>query len=124
MAFGVSEGPPVIFLNHADHAFWLGASVADVVANLRPSGQKITLCRRGIKNSKILPIPILKAEPTPDYEVIRKQLGIKKDKIVLLTVGDQFKYTPFGGYDFVSIMEKLLRRNPNVILFAIGPKTR
>ncbi len=61
VAFGVAEGPPVIFLNHADHAFWLGASVADVVANLRPSGQKITLGRRGIKNSKILPIPTLKS---------------------------------------------------------------
>jgi hypothetical protein len=122
VAFGVAEGPPVIILNHADHAFWLGASVADVVANLRPTGQKITLGRRGIKNSKILPLPILKANPTSDYEVIRKQLSIKKDKIVLLTVGDQFKYTSFGGYDFVSIMEKLLRRNPNVVLFAIGPR--
>ncbi len=49
-------------------------------------------------------------------------MSIKKDKIVLLTVGDQFKYTPFGGYDFVSVMEKLLRRNPNVVLFAIGPR--
>ena len=122
VAFGVPGGPPVIFLNHADHAFWLGASVADVVANLRPSGQKITLSRRGIKNSKILPLPILEANPKSDYEVVRKQLGIKKDKIVLLTVGDQFKYTPFGGYDFVAIMEKILRRNPNVVLFAIGPK--
>jgi glycosyltransferase involved in cell wall biosynthesis len=122
VAFGVAEGPPVIILNHADHVFWLGASVADVVANLRPSGQKIALGRRGVKNSRILPIPILKANPTSDYEVIRKQLGIKKDKIVLLTVGSESKYTPFGGYDFVSIMEKLLRRNPNVVLFAIGPR--
>jgi hypothetical protein len=122
VAFGVAEGPPVIILNHADHAFWLGASVADAVANLRPSGQKITLGRRGIKNSKILPLPILKADPASDYEVARKQLRIKKDKIVLLSVGDQFKYTLFDGYDFVSIMERLLRRNPNVVLFAIGPR--
>lgn len=122
VAFGVAGGPPVIFLNHADHAFWLGASVADVVANLRPSGQKISLSRRGIKNSKILPLPILEAYPKSDYEVVRKQLGIKKDKIVLLTVGDQFKYTPFGGYDFVAVMEKIMRRNPKVVLFAIGPK--
>lgn len=122
VAFGVAEGPPVIILNHADHAFWLGASIADVVANIRPSGQKITLSRRGVQNSRILPIPILKANPASDYEVTRKQLGIKKDKIALLTVGDWSKYTPFGGYDFVSIMEKLLRRNPNVVLFAIGPR--
>jgi hypothetical protein len=122
VAFGVAEGPPVIILNHADHAFWLGASIADVVADLRPSGHKITLDRRGIKNSKILPIPILKPIPPSNCEVIRKQLNIKNDKIVLLTVGDQFKYTSFGGYDFVSVVESILRRNPNVVLFAVGPR--
>lgn len=122
VAFGVSEGPPVIFLNHADHAFWLGASVADVVANLRPEGQKITLNRRGVKNSKILPIPLLKTYPIAGNEVVRKRLGIKRDKIVLLTVGDQFKYAPFGVYDFVGVMEKVLTRNPNVVLFAVGPR--
>jgi hypothetical protein len=122
VAFGVAEGPPVIFLNHADHTFWLGASVADVVANLRPEGQKITLNRRGVKNSKILPIPILKNNPIADYSAVRKRLGIKRDKIVLLTVGDEFKYAPFGAYNFVSFMEKLLMRNPNVVLFAVGPR--
>jgi hypothetical protein len=122
VAFGVPEGPPVIVLNHADHAFWLGSSVADAVANLRPSGQKITLGRRGVENSKILPLPLLRACPTYSKEVVRDKLNIKKDRIVLLTVGDQFKYTSFGGYDFVSIMEKLLRRNPNVVLFAVGPR--
>lgn len=121
VAFGVKGGPPVIFLNHADHAFWLGTSVADVVANLRPSGQRITLDRRGITNSRLLPIPILKSEPPSDSSAIRKQLQIKKENIVLLTIGDQFKYTPFGGYDFVGTIEKFLRKNPNVILLAIGP---
>jgi hypothetical protein len=122
VAFGVARGPPVIILNHADHAFWLGASIADVVANIRSEGQKITLDRRGIKNAKILPIPLLEANQTSDYEVIREQLGIKKDKIVLLTVGSEFKYTSFDGYDFAIVMEKILRRNPNLILFVIGPR--
>jgi hypothetical protein len=122
VAFGVPDGPPVILLNHADHAFWLGTSVADAVTSLRPSGQEITLSRRGIGDSKILPIPILRACPTTSKEIIRQKLNIKKDKIVLLTVGDQFKYTPFGGYDFVFIMERLLKRNPNVVLFVIGPR--
>jgi glycosyltransferase involved in cell wall biosynthesis len=121
LAFGVAEGPPVIVLNHADHAFWLGTSIADVVADLRPSGHKITLDRRGIENSKIVPIPILKPNPPSNPEAIRKQFNLKNDQIVLLTVGDQFKYTSFGGYDFVSVMESLLRNNPNVVLFAVGP---
>jgi glycosyltransferase involved in cell wall biosynthesis len=122
VAFGVAEGPPIVFLNHADHAFWLGSSVTDVLANLRPSGQKIALNRRGVRNSKILPIPLLKVNPTSNYATNRKRLGIKEDKIVLLTVGDEFKYEPFGGYDFLSVMEKLLRRNPAVVLFVVGPR--
>jgi hypothetical protein len=122
VAFGIAGGPPVIILNHADHAFWLGASVADVVANLRPSGLRITLNRRGIKNSKILPIPLSKVKLDFDYEVSRKRLSIRKDKVVLLTVGAEFKYTPFGRFDFVSTMEKILKKNPNVVLFAIGPR--
>ncbi len=122
VAFGVAGGPPVIILNHADHAFWLGASIADAVANLRPTGQDISKRRRGVLNSKILPIPILKANPTSDYEIVRKQLNIKKDQIVLLTVGSEFKYTPFGDYNFAGTMEKILRRNPKVVLFVIGPR--
>ena len=39
IAFGVVGGPPVLLLNHADHTFWVGASVADLLVNLRLSGQ-------------------------------------------------------------------------------------
>ena len=122
VAFGVDDGPPVIFFNHADHRFWLGASVADVVADLRPLGQKITLSRRGVKNSKILPVPIIRTNPTSSPEIIRRQFDVKKDITVLLTIGDEYKYTPFAGYDFAGIMAKILRRNPNVVLFAVGPR--
>src|SRR5262249_29331493 len=38
VAFAVPGGPPVAVLNHADHQFWLGSSVADVVINLRTAG--------------------------------------------------------------------------------------
>jgi len=39
IALGVSGGPPVLLLNHASHMFWVGGSVADLVLNLRASGQ-------------------------------------------------------------------------------------
>lgn len=122
VAFGVSDGPPVILFNHAGHMFWLGASVADVVADILPWQQKITLDRRGAKNSKILPIPISKANTESDHEVAKKQFGIKNDTITLLTIGSEYKYTPFAGYDFVNTMVKILRRNSNVVLFAVGPR--
>ena len=45
-AFGVSDGPPVALGNHADHIFWLGASVSDVLFNLRPVGARLSENRR------------------------------------------------------------------------------
>lgn len=122
VAFGIEEGPPVILLNHADHVFWLGASVADVVIDLHSSGQSISIKRRGIRDSKILPIPLLRASSTSSYDAARKQLGIKNDEIVLLTIGSEYKYVPFAGYDFVDVMVRILERNPKVTLFAIGPR--
>ena len=35
---GNSRSPPIIYVNHGDHVFWLGTSMASVVLNLRDSG--------------------------------------------------------------------------------------
>ena len=41
LAFADESGlPPVLFLNHADHLFWLGTSVADLVLNLRDAADR------------------------------------------------------------------------------------
>jgi hypothetical protein len=121
VAFGVDGGPPVIFFNHADHAFWIGGSVADVTADIRPSGQAITVTRRGVKNSRLLPIPLWRVPPSADRESFRRQLGVKDDTVVLLTVGAEYKYTPFSGYDFVGTLTKILKRRRNTVLLAVGP---
>jgi hypothetical protein len=122
VAFGVSGGPPVIFFNHAGHSFWLGSSVADVVADILPWQQEITLDRHGVKNSRILPIPIPRIYPVTDHKTAKEQLGLKNETIVLLTMGLEYKYSSFGGYDFVDTMARILKRNPQVVLFAVGPR--
>ena len=49
LAFADESGlPPVLFLNHADHLFWLGTSVADLVLNLRDAATDISIARRGV----------------------------------------------------------------------------
>jgi hypothetical protein len=58
----------------------------------------------------------------PSYAIARKQLGIKNDTTILLTIGREYKYTPFTGYDFVCTIVKILKKNPNATLFAIGPR--
>ena len=55
VAFGLEGGPPIIYSNHADHAFWLGTSIADVVADFHYFGGLLGSKRRGIPQSKIFP---------------------------------------------------------------------
>jgi len=121
IAFGVASGPPVILFNHADHVFWLGASVADVIAELRPSGQTLTTQRRGRTESVILPIPLVLPRPPVDRVTARKQLGIDEQTTVLLTIASAYKYSPLGGFDFLDLHSRVLDRYPEVVLLAVGP---
>ena len=124
VAFGVDGGPPVIFVNHADHAFWLGSSIADVMIDYHPSGGVLSAKVRGISNSKILPIPLPKNEHSSRNTALRKELGIGDEEVMLLTVGRDEKYLPFGNYNFFEVMVKILQKHPNAKLFAVGPKNQ
>ena len=61
IAFAASEErPPVVLLNHADHVFWLGVTVADVVVHARSVAVSLAEDRRDIpgERSVIFPFPI------------------------------------------------------------------
>ena len=58
LAYGTpSFKAPVIFFNHADHLFWIGASIADLCADMSRWRCDFSLRRRGITNVGFLPIP-------------------------------------------------------------------
>ncbi|QXM06349.1 glycosyltransferase [Crassaminicella indica] len=121
-AFGIAGGPPVIFLNHADHTFSLGLGAVDLVADIRPAGQIITLGKKGIMKSLLLPIPIEKNILPLSKAEARKKLNIPKDAIVLLSIASEYKYTPCLGYDFLEIVKDIVTHNENVMLLVVGPK--
>jgi len=132
LAFGVSGGPPVLFLNHAAHVFWVGASVADAVLNLSVSPQEDERTRRyrGISHYMHLPIPV----PLPEHtkqpgesaiapearQAAREALGLPGDAPILLTVGQGYKYTPVSGLDFLEVAVTILLACPDAYLFAVG----
>lgn len=130
VAFGVSGGPPVMLVNHASHIFWVGGSVADVILNgWDPEFvREWTVRYRGIERSDFLPIPVLEpnlsdAEPDARSELCaatRKALKLPSEAIVLLTVGESYKYTPLAGVDFLQAATAILQANPNVYLIAVG----
>jgi len=124
VAFGIEGGPPVILCNHADHAFWLGNTIADVTVDYHSSATKLNQNRRGIKKAKLLPIPLTKKEHIAQSNKMREQLGFSEQDVILLTVGRFEKFYPFGGYDFLEVMVQFLEKHPKVKLVAAGPKYR
>lgn len=125
IAFGVAGGPPVIYLNHADHVFWVGSSVADQVANIRQSGVAFCVSYRGITRNALLPIPLECDESSISSNIgarLRDALRIPNDATVFLTIGTEFKYQAVGELDFLASARKLLNADPTAYLIAVGPK--
>jgi hypothetical protein len=129
-AFSAPGGPPVVYVNHADHAFWTGRSVADAVFDIRDSGHAWTESYRRVSRGRIVPIPLTDAsqgaaQRTPAGQLeARKQLGLPEAATILLTVGNAFKYEPMGGLDFTDVARRILQEHPQARLVAVGPGRR
>ena len=89
-AFATRNLPSVAFVNHCDHAFWLGSSIADIVVNLREVGARLSRERRFITSNTVLPIPLSEASTGLSCYTARQILGISSDQLILLSVGRGF----------------------------------
>ena len=130
VAFGIAGGPPVVYVNHADHEFWVGGAVADLVLDIRESGQEWTRWHRDIPRTRILPVPLEEdslllagAEKVAALRHdTRNRFGIGKDELVFLTIGSARKYEPMRGMSFLEAVEAILNRCPKARVIAVGPK--
>lgn len=123
VAFGVSGGPPALLVNHGAHIFWTGASVVDRVVNCRGSQleEHWTRVYRGVPRCATVPIPLAPPEPpTTTRERARESIGVPRDALVLLTLGDSYKYQRAGTLDFVETCEEILRRVPQAVVAVVG----
>lgn len=120
VAFAVRECPPVAVLNHADHLFWLGSSVADIGINLRRAGSEHAAERRFVARNTVIPIPLAEPRRQVSRNDARRALGIPEDQDVLLSVGRAEKYRPCGPYDFVATAARILDRQPSAHLYVVG----
>ena len=122
IAFGTEKFTrPIIFYNHADHMFWLGVSIADVVADIRTI-TSISESRRLIYNPYMLGIPIEnKTASTTTKEAARAKLEIPKDTKLIVTGGSPHKYRTLMGKSLIPILEDLVNATDNRVCVAIGP---
>lgn len=127
LAFAAWEGrPSVIVADHVDHAFWLGASIADVVACHRAEGRRVATERRGIEARRCVDLPIPADDSRPFSPAAKSEaraaLGIAEDAKVLLTVGDAYKYLT-DGPGIVEVLAPVLDADPDALLIAVGPQS-
>ncbi|OKH53127.1 glycosyl transferase family 1 [Calothrix sp. HK-06] len=118
--------PPVIYVNHGDHWFWLGSSVSDVIANLRESGMRLSQQRRNIEPERnmLLPTVLEPASRVLSRKEAKRKLGIDENSILLLSIARADKYKTIDGVSFADAHLPLLKQNDRAILLVIGPGER
>ena len=121
-----SPRPPIVFSNHADHCFWLGRGLADVLVDHRPAGTAIAVERRGVEAERCLPLP-LPAPAAPDARAAagraqtRASLGVPPEAVLVLTVGSPYKYAAEGERHLARLVAPVVQRNRRAVVVAIGP---
>lgn len=117
---------PAAFVNHADHVFWLGVGAATIVLNLRGSGRRLSIARRGVAEARcaIVARPLGSAlSRSLPREDAKRLLGLEPSTIVLFTAADASKYEPFDSTSFLELLVPVLERHPNATLVAAGPSS-
>lgn len=113
----------IVLINHSDHTFWLGASVAHTVVHLRKQPPQFLMSRRGLRPEKlsILPIPLDYSSSTITKTEAKLALGFASDTVLLLTIASPFKYEAPGQIAFLDLVIPVLAKFPQTVLIAVGP---
>ncbi|MBD2501910.1 glycosyltransferase [Anabaena azotica] len=116
--------PPILLVNHADHCFWIGVTVVDLIVNLRTSGLILCQERRGIEPERLvlLPTPLTPVKRTLSQPEAKRRLGLSEDAVLLVSIARAPKYRPWNNINFPLDHVPLLQQHPNCFLFVVGPE--
>ena len=124
LALPPGERPEVLLVNHADHVFWLGVHVADRIVNLRTSGARLNVERRGIPEARnaLLVRPLVMRDRRLSRSAARAELGLPPDALVVASAADTYKYGAAGGETLLDVLLPVMRAHPEARLHVAGPE--
>ena len=114
------RGTRVAIFNHADHQFWVGSAVAEVVLEFRKFGSELSMGLRGVDKSMIVGLPPIVASSKGSHV---SDLSSKATKSkMLLCVGRNQKFAKIPGKPSLEeYLEKFLSENPEFKCTIVGP---
>lgn len=124
LAFAAAEDPPpIVFVDHCDHVFWLGTCVARVLMSMRDSGRALALSRRGVEAQRcaVVPRPLRPVGREVGREEAKRRLGLPLDKVLLVTAADGSKFLSAGAPGLLDVLLPVLEGRSDLILRAAGP---
>lgn len=106
----------VFFVNHADHVFSYGTSVADYYFELSSYGSRLDLKKNICGKKSFLGIPVVtsKASRHPDLTPTGDQ------KLLFVSAGSDIKYKPNKGRDLFALVSKILDAYGSARFLIIG----
>ena len=118
------DGPVTLLSDHADHVFWLGTGVSDVLVNGRRNGLELAWQRRAIERERcaLLPIGVQPVQRAMTREHAKRALGLDPEQTVLLTIAMPYKLAPVLTPGFLDVVTPVLDRHPDAVLVAVGPE--
>lgn len=115
----------IIFMNHADHMFSCGYSLANITLQLSQEGLEFSEKYRGSKNNHILNIPISGKAFFLSKELARKEINLDNNKIVVLSIASEYKYGKEKElHKFLDFAKKLVHCKNNIEFLFIGPSVK
>ena len=118
--------PPILFVNHSDHMFWLGSSISQVVGSMRQAALDIATGRRGIAEDRSVLLPILAIPPSRSRSraEAKAALGRAPDEVLMISVARPQKFRTLDGVSYADTHVPLLQANPKATLAVVGAGER
>ncbi|WP_250656601.1 hypothetical protein [Alkalimarinus coralli] len=122
LAYGADFPRPVALFNHADHTFWLGSAIADMVFDLNTYSANITHRLRKAQNNAPLPIVIDEdVGTTLSKRELRTKHNLPQDKRILVSMASKHKFLGQSNIFFKTAPYLL---NDSTIFILMGPQNK